>query len=151
MAEVKLSKGAVAQVDDEDLERVNRYSWHFDGRYGSATIWNKELKKYEKKYLHRYVMDAPKYKEIDHINRDKLDNRKANLRYCTRAENISNKERINKSGKRGVFKEKNSSRYLAYITIRGRLIRLGTWDTKEEASLVRKAVEGIFYPHNKFD
>lgn len=154
MKDLPLTKGAVAILDDEDKELVLRAcgSWYFDGRYAKATKWNKKEKKYDRLYLHRVIMNAPKGMDVDHINGDKLDNRRENLRICTRSDNINNKpsSRPNTSGHRGVFKEKKSSRWLAYITVRGRLVRLGTWDTFEEAVAVRKAVADIFYPIGDF-
>lgn len=151
MAEIKLTRGHKAIIDDEDLERVSFCSWQSDGRYAKTRKWNKELQKYQTFYLHRFIIGAEgKEKEVDHINGDKFDNRKANLRYCTRAENIANKIREQKSGLRGVFRSEGDLRWFAYITVRGRLIRIGTWDSPEEAFEVRKAVEKIFYPHTRF-
>ena len=71
---------------------------------------------------------------IDHINCNKLDNRKCNLRNATHQENVFNKKcpKNNKSGHRGI-RIMPSGRFSAYITINKKQLSLGTYDTFEEA------------------
>lgn len=75
--------------------------------------------------------------EIDHINRDKTDNRIENLRPCTSSQNKGNMGllRSNKSGYRGVSFNTRSQKYHAQIKIYGRQTYLGRFDTPEEAAL----------------
>lgn len=75
--------------------------------------------------------------EIDHINRIKTDNRIANLRVASSSQNEWNKnlQKNNKSGYRGVSWCTNELRWRAGIKINGRQIRIGTYDTPEEASV----------------
>jgi len=158
MTEITLSKGKVALIDDEDLELVSARSWNFD-RYARANVWNKELKKYEVKYMHRVIANAPKGMDVDHINGDKLDNRRANLRVCTRSENLHNltKKAYSGSGLRGAYREKNRGagcRWFSAISVKGRVIRLGRFDTAEEAHEAYKEAHKEHYPHieqHKFD
>ncbi len=151
MKEVLLSKGKVALVDDEDLEKVSICSWSFD-RYARANVWNKELKKYEIKYMHRVITGAPKGMDVDHINGDKLDNRKANLRVCTRSENLHNlkgKSR-SKSGLRGAYRELNRGegcRWFSQISVKGKMHHLGRFDTAEEAHEAYQKAHIEHYPH----
>jgi len=72
--------------------------------------------------------------EIDHANGDKLDNRIANLREATHAENQRNSgiPRHNTSGYKGVYR-RSSGRFSACIRSRGKSLHLGSFDTKEEA------------------
>jgi len=159
MAEVKLWKNKdelsdkVALVDDEDYERVVeaiRYKNGIPGKwyahevakgYCYAVNGSRDVS------IHRVVMNAPPGMDVDHINGDKLDNRKENLRVCTRAQNSSNKKlrRDSKSGFKGVYQTR-SGRYQAYIGMpgtAGKHERLGTYDTPEEAARVRdrRAIE----------
>ena len=89
-------------------------------------------------------MGNPKGMDIDHIDGNSLNNRKENLRICTRSQNCSNKKvrRDSRSGYKGVYIKKGGKRFLAYIgdpntpATRKRQIRLGLYDTAEEAALV---------------
>lgn len=70
--------------------------------------------------------------EIDHINHDKLDNRRKNLRVVTKAQNLSNSIPRSSSGYKGV--SKCGSRWRAYYKPNKRQIHIGCYDTKEEAA-----------------
>lgn len=80
MKEIKLTKNKIAIIDDDDFDRVfvNKWSYHHTGYVvrGKPQI-----------SLHRFIMEAKKGQNIDHKNRNKLDNRKENLRFCTRKQN----------------------------------------------------------------
>ncbi len=90
---------------------------------------------FEKQLLHRTIMDCPDDKVIDHINQNKLDNRRANLRICTIAENNLNKKLSSKSttGLTGVHFYKPLEKYVAYISKDNKRHHLGYYDTPEEA------------------
>ena len=84
------------------------------------------------KKLHRLIMDAPDDKQVDHINCNKLDNRKCNLRLCSNQQNCCNRD--GKKGRdlpKGVCKSKNKFR--SGIMVNGTRIYLGNFDTPEEA------------------
>lgn len=76
--------------------------------------------------------------DVDHINQDSLDNRWANLRECSHAENGRNQKKYtnNSSGSTGVIQRANG-RWRARIFIQGKHINLGTFDSFEEAVAVR--------------
>lgn len=118
---------AEALVDDGDLPLVEavRWSLHTAGyaMTGSPT-----------RYMHRLIMRAPKGLEVDHINGDKLDNRRQNLRLATRSQNEVNKtSRPNKSGFRGVTAMPCGT-YRAYIVEQGRTRYLGRYHTASDAA-----------------
>lgn len=71
--------------------------------------------------------------EIDHINRDKSDNRIANLRHVTRAQNVHNTASRGRSGVKGVVKHAQCDRWIARVTEGGKKKYLGLFKTKEEA------------------
>lgn len=83
--------------------------------------------------------------EIDHINRVKHDNRIENLRKCSHAANqVNTHDRPNAQGYRGV-KVNQRGRYAARITIQGKEIRLGSFDTAEQAGeAYKQAAERLF-------
>jgi hypothetical protein len=76
--------------------------------------------------------------EIDHINKNRLDNRKKNLRFCTRSENLYNKttNKNNTSGYKGVVWDNQRRKWCASISIERRRINLGFFQNKEEAAKV---------------
>ena len=77
--------------------------------------------------------------QIDHINRNSLDNRIANLRDVSQSENQHNRpeQANNTSGVKGVHWHKQKMRWQAAIRINGKLIHLGLFGTKEEAAYAR--------------
>lgn len=82
------------------------------------------------------IMGAPfGHKEIDHINGDRLDNRKENLRFCTRVQNEMNKptSRLSSSGYKGVYRSRSGA-WLARIQLKKKKIHLGTFDNKVDAA-----------------
>ncbi len=151
MIEIQLSKGRIAIIDEDDFDKVSIYSWHFD-RYAKAVKWDKEAKKNRHLYMHRLIMNAPKGLDVDHINGNKLDNRKINLRVCSRSINQYNPQKPTraKSGLRGVYKEYNRScRWFAQVKINGKLKRLGRYDTPEEAHAAYLDATKEFRIHKK--
>jgi len=112
-------------VDEDDLEFVAKYTWNIDGRGYVRTKLNKKINGRKSLSLHRTVMGAGAKDEVDHINRVRHDNRKANLRLCTASENHHNTGlyRDNPTGITGVTRDKRWWR--AMIQINGKILRKG--------------------------
>ena len=140
MRKIKLTKSEYAIVDDEDFEKVSRIKWHFTHGYARTDRGNKKV------YMHRLVMKFPSGM-IDHINQDKLDNRKCNLRISSKRENaINSKIRIDSStGIRGVAWQSQISRWRAYIQENGRQSHLGVFKNIRDAIKARKQAERILW------
>ena len=77
-----------ALVDDEDYEKDPKARWSFNPNGYAERKKGKTIER-----LHGFIMDCPKGKEVDHINGNKLDNRKCNLRICTQHQNSFNKNK----------------------------------------------------------
>lgn len=77
-------------LDKEDSIRLGNRSLRLD-RYGYAYFRTRSGSKRPQTYIHRFVMDTPAHLTVDHINHDKMDNRKSNLRNVTIQENLKNK------------------------------------------------------------
>lgn len=125
MATVNLTKGKVALIDDEDLLVVAKYNWHTSNPGYART----SLKGGKKLYLHHLLMGDVM---VDHINGDKLDNRRQNLRIATKGQNSSNRKSYSKAGFKGVLA--NGSGWMAQITINKKRIYLGQFKSPEEAA-----------------
>jgi hypothetical protein len=94
-------------------------------------------------------MDRKKEKHIDHKNGNPGDNRWANLRECTHAENHQNrKQQKNVSGFRGVYWHKGTKKWQAQIRVNNKLINLGYFDNPEEASKVYLAAKAKYHTFN---
>ena len=127
--------------DLEDWEYLKEYYWNLNtnGYVTAVTSGRKRA------MMHKLIMPDNTYEVVDHINRNKLDNRKGNLRYTTYSVNAQNRSLTpnNKNGCFGVRKSKN--RWQAIITSYGKKIFIGSFKTKEEAIAARKEAERIYH------
>ena len=119
-------------IDDEDFERVSAINWRLISNVYFG-IGKRINGKYKIIRLHRFIIDAPEGYEVDHVNCNTLDNRKTNLRLCTRTQNSRNrlKNKNNSSGYKGVTRDRN--RWRAMIIAENKRVVLGIYETKEEA------------------
>jgi hypothetical protein len=136
--------GLVALVDDEDAALVTQYTWcpHKDREtvYVRSSVYLGHGK-YRHTLMHRLLMGTPVGYEVDHKDRNGLNNRRSNLRVATKAQNQGNRRcnRTSKTGLKGVHVRENG-RFQARITgDDGRLHGLGTYDSAEEAACVYDA------------
>lgn len=158
VAEIKLTKGAVALIDREDFMWVSWFKWSLISGNGYARRGDVVDGKRRSMYMHREIMRAQQGEYIDHINGNKLDNRKCNLRICTNSQNNFNKpkNKNNTSGYKGVFLSHNKSKpFMAQIVCNRKTIYLGYHATAEEAArrwdVEAKILHGEFarlnFPH----
>jgi len=131
MKEIPLTQGKVAIVDDDDYLWLSQYKWCMTSYgYCHARI------KGHNEFMHRVILGAKKGEEVDHINRDCLDNRKENIRICNKSQNGANQKISlrNKTGFKGVSWDKQYQKFTAYIGFHGRHYFLGYFDNPLEAS-----------------
>lgn len=123
-------------IDLEDVEKVRNYKWSMNGK-GYVTSNTPQV------ILHRLIMDYPEDMMIDHINHNRLDNRKSNLRICTQQQNNMNRtmNSNNTSGIAGVSWHKGNRKWGAKIQVAGKQIYLGYYQTKEQAVEARRRAE----------
>ena len=138
---VMLNDNDYMLCDIEDWERLKNYGWG-KGNGGYAVSGTQTEGKF---YFHKKVTNTTT-EIVDHINRNKLDNRKCNLRITDQRVNaINSKMPINNtSGYKGVRLNKHGS-WVASITVNKKHIYLGSYKTKEEAVIARKAAEDKYY------
>lgn len=114
--------------------------------YGQICINGKRYVSHRLAWI--YVYGTPPSGELDHINRDKSDNRIANLREVTRHQNCQNvgATSSNSSGFKGVSWEKTSSKWRARIRVNGVPLSLGCFDSKEAAAEAYRAAAMQYHP-----
>lgn len=128
-------------VDDENFDELNKYNWSLTygsgGRYYAIRLNYINKKRDKWILLHRFLLNAPRNKEVDHINGNGLDNRKINIRLCTSAQNSWNtkKHKDNTSGHKGVSWDKFRSKWIAQMNFLGEHIFLGRFENKADAVL----------------
>lgn len=130
-------------VDDEDAEYVNSFGTWYESDRGYAMKKTKINGKNVSLRLHRLIAKPPKGLVVDHINGNKLDNRRENLRCVSQAINSWNVERSDKHTKyelpKGISFDKEKGKYVASKTIRRR------FDTLQEAINFTKESEELDY------
>lgn len=135
--ELRLRRGQVAIVDDDCFDWLSQWDWHLspDGyamrgaatgtRSGGGSV-----------AMHRVVAGAAPGEVVDHINRDTLDNRRANLRICTQKDNSRNRRgwMSGASIYKGVSYDRERSIWVANIGVERRTIFLGRYQAEEDAA-----------------
>ncbi len=115
---------AWALIDERDANRVNWHPWRKSGRYAVAFI-NGRLTS-----LHGLILGKKRGYEIDHINRNPLDNRRSNLRFVTHRENMRNNNALGVS--------RIGARWRAYFVRDGKQYHVGCFDSKLDAHTARQ-------------
>jgi len=141
MKEIPLSQGKTAIIDDEDFDLVAPHNWFFAAN-GYAVRNTRKDGKRSQQYLHRLVCGEPD-SLVDHINRNRLDCRRSNLRLVDWTGNALNrgKQSNNRSGYTGVVWHAFSGLWQARLQIRRRVHCLGYFKTPEDAHAARLAGE----------
>ncbi len=134
---IPLTQGKIALVDDEDFEWLMQWKWFYHDGYAATNSGKWPNRKGAK--MHRLIMNTPSGMETDHINCDKLDNRRSNLRICDGTQNQANTNlrNLNTSGYKGVSRHNNRGKpgkWRAQIAIRGKKIHIGLFENLEDAA-----------------
>jgi hypothetical protein len=129
--------GGHTLIDDDDLALVLEHKWCINQKeQGKRTSYVRRTTDSLK--LHQLIMgEVPEGMVIDHVNGDGLDNRRANLRFCTHAQNRQNQsKRIDGASPfKGVGWVEDRKKWRAFIKVEGRQKTLGYFDREEEAAL----------------
>ena len=127
---------ARAIIDLEYVDSVKKYKWSYRKNDGYASNKTTGL-------LHRFIMNPSDDMVVDHINGNKLDNRRCNLRICTNQQNSFNHKVLinNESGHSGIYFRKDTNKWRARIKVGNKDIHLGYFKTLEEAIEARRQAE----------
>lgn len=127
------------KVSKADINRVSQYKWQLDKSTGYWYTYNKKTK--SKMYLHRFIVNCPKGKVVDHINHDKNDNRRCNLRICTQKENLRNRQikSNNQTGYTNIYSYGNHQ-YILQYNCKGKNHHAGIFDDIISALLAKARI-----------
>lgn len=139
--EIVMTGGLRCLVDDEDYERLAVVHWYPVWKRGKCYARHEDSKGPRGnivrtyRYMHREIKPAGIGLMCDHKNGNTLDNRRENIRPCTRLQNMANQKKCsrNTSGYKGVTK-RGDERWLAVIYHANISYNLGRYDTAEEAA-----------------
>lgn len=145
MKTLHTKSGQKILVDDQSLPVLERYTWHIDSRgYPATNINGRKIR------MHKLLLKEAKI--VDHINRNKLDNRLENLREATHSQNTLNREAIPTKKAcpyKGVHKTA-SGKWQAMIWYKGKNYGLGSYSTPEEAALVYNSKAQELYGNDAY-
>jgi hypothetical protein len=156
---IPLTQGRFALIDPADFPRLNRYKWRLCRTRGKNVLYaERSIRlpngRYSRILMHREVLSlskgelikAPAGYVIDHINGNGLDNRRANLRLATVAQNAWNsRKRNSRSGYKGVWFAADKGLWRAAIVYHGRRIHLGYFKDKIAAAKAYDAAARKYY------
>jgi len=130
----KRGNKSVAWVDDENYESLNEYRWSKGGK-GYAVRYVRVGKKQKTIYMHKEVMSLEGFM-TDHIDGDRLNNQKHNLRLATAKQNLQNQRKTTSkklSIYKGVSRRASTGKWIAYIVVSGNYCHLGCYNSEEKA------------------
>jgi len=138
---IALTRGKYAIVDVKDYGWLSKYNWFAlkGWRTFYAYRWVRPVKGGKQRHvaMHRAIMGAVKGELVDHINHNGLDNRRANLRKATRAQNAQNrrKSRVNSKSKyKGLCWRKWTGKWSVQIQVDCENTYIGTFTDELEAA-----------------
>jgi hypothetical protein len=139
---IPLTRGKYAIVDPEDFDRLNAHSWHTASDrgclYARRTVRHPITKAQSNVHMHRQILqNVPDGMVVDHINHNGLDNREANVRPATHAQNQWNARKTKsptRSKHKGIAWSNSKNRWRARITVNSRRIHLGYFKSQRDAA-----------------
>ena len=142
-----LPSGQDVFLDDEDYERLKTYKYYLHKK-GYAYRFESQNGRKKAIYMHHDVVGKEEGKVVDHINREKLDNRRENLRHISNRNNIVNspKPKVKSTSiYKGVSWNKVAKGWHAHIRDNGKRRTLGLFSTEESAAIAyNEAVKKVF-------
>jgi len=150
---IPLTRGKFAIVDPDDYIWLKKFKWHASKNgytfYAKRSVYTGEKSRSKTLAMHRRIIKAPDNLLVDHINHNGLDNRKANLRLATPAQNNRNcliiKKRNAYSQYRGVTWSKRKKRWLVMIRFDGKRKFLGYFKDEIQAAKTYDMAAKIYH------
>ena len=130
---IKLNKDRSAMIDDCDYNKVNKFRWYVSWNgYAMSNIKGRQTR------MHRLILGLSNDKRIiDHVDGNKLNNTRSNLRFSDKSTNGANRNKtvLNKSGYKGVHFDKINRNWRAMIRVHGKSKHIGSFSDVYDAAL----------------
>ncbi|MCL2932628.1 MAG: hypothetical protein MGG11_10310 [Trichodesmium sp. MAG_R03] len=141
---ILITRGQIVIVDEQDYQELSQYKWYLIDGFAARTI-----KKDDKRttiYMHRVIMDAPMGISVYHINHNKLDNQRENLRLVKGSARMHRRPSVKHSSKyRGVYWCKDKRKWIAEIKVYKKQIRLGRFEVEKDAAIAYDEAARKYY------
>lgn len=151
IAEIPLTNGGTTIVDASLLPELTKKNWSKSPNgYACSIVGLGSRGSHKKIYLHRIVNQTPDGAQTDHINGDRLDNRRENLRTATGSQNQRHSKKRNRLGKasskfKGVYWSKTREHWVAQIRYGGKQRYLGGYDNERDAALAYNGAASLIF------
>lgn len=139
---VPLTRGGIAIIDAADAERIGQMRWSLSAFGYARAAYQDDSGKTDNILMHRLVLGLPsRGLPVDHIDGDKLNNRRSNLRECFHFQNMANRppQANNSTGFKGVSLCKQTGKYRAILRVNGDTHRIGRFVSPIEAAIAYDA------------
>lgn len=143
MAEIQLTQGKVAIVDDDLFSWLNQWKWYYKEQVvgeGGYACRNEYHPKHRTVRMHIVINQTPPGLRTDHENGNKLDNQRHNLRAATAIQNAQNTTKLHKkntSGYKGIYWHKRDKAWRVQLTVNYKKIFIGNFQKLEDAVKAR--------------
>lgn len=137
MKYIQLSKGYSAMVDDDSYAELNQYKWYYHNGYAvrEVDVQKRGIRVRKRYHMHREINKTPKGLFTDHIDHNRLNNQRSNLRTVTTSQNEMNKTKNRGISKyKGVYRCNRSNKWRAGIVVLKKTIYLGRYDNEIDAA-----------------
>jgi len=139
---IPLTRDKYALVDPADFDRLSEYKWHIVGARGTFyAVRNTGQQLGQKRIvvkMHREILKVPDGMFVDHINHNGLDNRRANLRPATQAQNARNRRKVHRdnyhSNYKGLTWYKHQNRWAVRVMVDNKSKFIGYFDNELDAA-----------------
>lgn len=130
MRHIKLTRGKFAIVDDGDYGKLNKHKWCHSNGYATRRSGGKII------FMHRVILNVAKGAETDHKNHNKSDNRRCNIRICTKSQNNQNRKRYDGSASqyKGVHWNGLLKKWRAQIVLDYKKVHIGVYCLEIDAA-----------------
>jgi len=140
---IKLTQGKFARVDNSDFNRVNQFKWcanKYKNTYYAVRVVGKQTI-----YMHRFIMETPDDKEVNHWDFNGLNCQRSNMMNCTHQQNLWNQPPRGKSKYLGVSWFERDKKWTGRIRINGIAKNLGYFNTEIEAAIARDKAAILYH------
>jgi hypothetical protein len=153
---IQLGSKGYALVDAIDAPAVNAVSWYLNSHgYAVRRLSRDSRGRRPQQSLHRFIlgMDSSDPMQVDHINRDRLDCRRSNLRRVTHKQNHQNRPAMpgGTSEHRGVYFDSRRDRWRALVEVNGVKRHVGCFSTEQDAALAASEFRRQHMPYSVDD